>query len=291
VTPNAPRILVLLAAAALLHGSAAEAGPLVQLTWSQNIQGIAIEVTGTDTDSDGVTDIGNGTCVDTLPNHLQTSIVCPNGLVGASGSQAGLSYNVSLTMPLFTLNTFATGGALNVNTMATLMGSASINGGASYATANQAIGGMFTVRVAAHAAKGVNASMQLTGKTTLVKLPLSIGAAGQQTGYFTVSANTHHITIDFYGWTPHTRIFTGLTSKYAPLPTPTVVAMGSIQQWGQVVTLVAPSKISIDGPLSQRRTASFTALRLTFIPEPSALLLGAVAAGFTLVAGRRRRRA
>jgi hypothetical protein len=63
----------------------------------------------------------------------------------------------------------------------------------------------------------------------------------------------------------------GLTSKYAPLPTPSVVAMGSIVSAGglRTVTLVAPSKISIDGPLSQRRTASFTTLRLTFLPEPS----------------------
>ncbi len=282
------RLFLSLAAAALLVGSAAQAGPLLSVTWSQDLQGIAIDITGTDTNSDGVTDIGSGSCVDTNPNHVQTQVTCPSGLVGASGTAPNAtSYSVSLTMPLFTLNTFTTGGAININTMATFMGSATIAGNLSMATANQGIPGMLTVRVAAHAAKGVNASMQVTGKTTLVKVPLSIGASGRETGYFTVLGNGHYITVDFYAWTPHTLTFTGLTSKFAALPTPTVVAMGSANIGG-TVTLVSPSKISIDGPLAQRRTASFTALTLIF-PEPSALwLLAAGGAGLALAHARSR---
>jgi hypothetical protein len=281
-------------AAALLVGSAAEAGPLISMTWSQSLQGISIEITGTDTDTAGPTDFGSGSCTDVDPDHVQTQITCPTGLVGASGTSLGPAlYNVSLTMPLFQLNTFTTGGAINLNTMATFGGSASIAGNASSAVAIQGIDGMVTIRVAAHLAKGVNASMLGTAMTTLVKLPLDIGAAGAQTGYFTVSGQAHLITVDFYGWTPHTQVFTGLTSKYAAAPTPTVVAMGSIVSHSaahvRIVTLVAPSRIRIDGPLAQRRAASFTTLRMTYLPEPSALLLlGAGAVGLALLGGRRR---
>jgi hypothetical protein len=43
-----------------------------------------------------------------------------------------------------------------------------------------------------------------------------------------------------------------------------------------------------DGPLAQRRAASFTTLRLTFVPEPEmALLLLAAAAGVAMVTRRR----
>ena len=42
-------------------------------------------------------------------------------------------------------------------------------------------------------------------------------------------------------------------------------------------TLVAPSKISVDGPAVQRRTASFATLHMVFVPEPGALLLLAAA--------------
>jgi hypothetical protein len=274
----------------MLLSSTAEAGPLLSLTWSQNLQGISIELTGTETNSDGVMDVGNGTCVDTLSTRVQTSITCPAGLIGASGSSpvAG-SFNVSLTMPFFALNTFDTGGVINFNTMATLMGSAAITGNASMAAANQGIDGIVTLRLAIHVAKGANASMLTAGKTTLVKLPLSVGGAGTQQGYFTVSGQAHYVTLDFYGWTPGTRVFTGLTSKFAPLPTPTVSAMGSFMSANgqRTWTLVAPSRISIDGPLAQQRTASFTTLRLSYLPEPSTvLLLGAGAAGLALF-GRR----
>jgi hypothetical protein len=58
---------------------------------------------------------------------------------------------------------------------------------------------------------------------------------------------------------------------------------------GGTVTLVSPSKISIDGSIAQRRTASFTTLVLTFVPEPGALLLLAGAALFLARFVRRER--
>jgi hypothetical protein len=284
--------LSFVAAAAVLAGSAAQAGVLQSVTWSQDLQGIAINITGTDTNADGTTDTGSGSCVDVNPNHVQTSITCPSGLVGASGSATATSYNVSLTMPAFSLNTFTTGGAININTMATFGGSAAITGNASAANADQGIAGMVTVKVAVHAAKGANLSLQTPAPTTLVKLPLNIGAAGVETGYFYVLTNIHYITVDFYAWTPHTLTFTGLTSKFVPLDDPTVVAMGSVNldaNGNGTVTLVSPSKISIDGPLAQRRTAGFTSLTLTYAPEPSTLLLlGAGVVGLVLVGSRKR---
>jgi hypothetical protein len=62
----------------------------------------------------------------------------------------------------------------------------------------------------------------------------------------------------------------------------------------QSITLVAPSRVSIDSPLRQRRTASFTKLTLNYevdlgppVPEPSALVL--LAAGALLLGFGRRR--
>lgn len=56
-------------------------------------------------------------------------------------------------------------------------------------------------------------------------------------------------------------------------------AMGS-----GMVTLVAPTRLSIDGSLAQRRSVDFTKLTLIFVPEPRALLLlAALAAGLAFV--------
>jgi PEP-CTERM motif len=65
-----------------------------------------------------------------------------------------------------------------------------------------------------------------------------------------------------------------------------VVATGSFQpdrMGAGTVTLVSPTEVSIDGSIFQRRTASFTTLKLNFVPEPSTvLLLGAAAAALVL---------
>jgi hypothetical protein len=281
----------LIAGAALFVGSAVQAGPLLSATWTSTTQGIFLSLTN-----------AAGTCSDTLTVHTQdtrtiTGSPCDPGPVAGglvpTGTATATSYSVSLTVPLFEIKQFTTGGAINIYTHATLAGSASITGMDSAAVPTMGVPGQVTVNVAAHqGVKDPTPSALRKAPTTLVKVPLSIGVAGTTTGYFYVLQNIHYITVDFYAWTPHTLTFTGLTSKYAPLPTPTVVAMGDVLTMGGVITqviLVSPSKISIDGPLAQRRTASFTTLTLTYAPEPGALLLlGAGVAGLVLLGSRKR---
>jgi len=272
--------LSLIAAAGVFAASAAQAGPLVTATWSQTLQGVDLTVTN-----------AAATCVSSGPNLTQQVIGCVTTGLGATGTSNATDYSVGLTMGTFSLAQFTTGGAININTNATFgPGPQNIAGDASGAAATMGIPGMVTVKVAAHVGMGVNASQLTAGATTLVKVPLSAGKAGDFTGYFYVLTSVHYITVDFYAWSPQTQTFNGLTTKFAALPS--VVAMGSFNltaNGGGTVTLVAPSKISIDGPLAQRRTASFTTLQLSYAPEPSTLLLlGAGVVGLALVGSRKR---
>jgi hypothetical protein len=284
--------LSLIAAAGVLAASAAQAGVLTSATWSGSLQSNDYTVSNL-----------SGTCAENsatvvLNNTSFNSIACPTtanaGItLGATGSATATSYNVSLTMPLFSIEQFTTGGAVPIFTKASIVGPGAIQGTAGMATGITNVGGMVTVKLAAHvmgsgyAAGGVG--------STLVKLPLSAGKAGTAYQYFKVLTNPHYLTVDFYAWTPGTKTFAGLTSKYAPLAEATVVAMGSFNltaNGGGTVTLVAPSKISIDGMLAQRRTASFTTLKLTYapdvVPEPATLLLlGAGALGLAIVGTRK----
>ena len=241
----------LLALVVALIAGPAGAGTLTSSTWIQNVQGIEINITG----------VGTGT-------------------------STASSVSANILLPQLTRSRFVDGSLIDYRVRVTEGGSQALSATASDANADQGIPGTVTVKTAMHTL----ASMFMVGATTLVAIPLSNGKSGEFTGTFTVLGAFHQITVDFFSWTPHTLSFTGLTNKGDSLPD--VVAMGSFNLTafgGGQVLLVSPSKVSIDGSLAQRRTASFTSLRLNFIPEPSALLLLGAALGGLALAGRKAR--
>jgi hypothetical protein len=258
--------LSLLAAAALVAASAAQAGTLTAATWVQTTQGVVLDRTITQ--------------------------------LGATGSSTSGSISVNLSYPAFSTQFFVpktSMGVLDLHIKVTQGGPQAITATPSMANGSPGIPGTVIVMTAAHVAMGANQSMFNPGINTLVAVPVSVGKAGVFTGFFTVIGAPHTITVDFFAWTPGTVNFTGLTSKLAPLPD--VVAMGSFNlnaSGAGTVTLVSPSKISINGSLAMRRTASFTSLIMSFTganhaPEPGTLLLlGAGAAGLVLVGSRKR---
>jgi hypothetical protein len=199
---------------------------------------------------------------------------------------------VTLSYPAFSTQFFVpktANGVIDLAISITQGGPQAITATPSMAGGSPGIPGTLIVMTAMHLAMGVNQSMFAIGVNTLVAVPLSNGKAGTFTTTFTVTGAFHYVTVDFYAWTPHTLTFTGLTSGGQALPT--VVAMGSFNLTGNgggMVSLVSPSKVSIDGVLAQRRTASFTKLVLTFVPEPGTLLLIGAAA-VALARGARRR--
>jgi len=267
---------LVIALAAGLAAAAAQAAPLYSATWTQHIQGIDITVTNS-----------GATCTDTNPGHVSGAgfVTCPTAGLQATGTSTATSYNVGLTMPLFQMQAFTTGGLINLGTMATLSGGQIIAGNALTATGTPGIPGTVVIGGARH-----NMLSQWSQPTsaTLLRIPLSVGKAAVYTATFTVLSSPHYLRVDFYGWTPGTVTFTGLTTGGQPLPA--AVAMGSFNLTGNsqgTVTLVSPSKISIDGPVAQRRTASFTTLKLVFLPEPGTLLLVGAGALALLCFGRR----
>ena len=248
--------------AVLSAGTAAHGGMLLEATWFQVTQGLPMTRT-----------------------HFQ---------LGATGASTGTSFAVSLSYPFLSTNFFVPktpNAVLDLAFHITQGGPQLITATAGVVNASPGIPGTVVVRTAAHNAMGLNQSMFKVGVNTLLAVPLSNGRAGQFTGTFTIVGITHHITVDFYAWTPGSIAFTGLTTKSMALPD--VTAAGSVMQTlvhgdGQV-TLVSPSKISIDGALAQRRTVSFSSLRLVF-PEPGAWLLlgaGTLALGLATRRGRR----
>lgn len=231
--------------AVVLGASAAHAGFLTSATWTSESFGWAPEV---------------------------ISVVVP---VAATGTSTSASIAVSLTIPAFSMGAFVP--ALPVlyytHRRLTLGGAQALTATPSMAAVSMGVAGSRLIQVARHT-KG---SMPGLSISTGLRFPLHVGASDVSTDYFYVLAFPHYATLNEYGWTPGTRVFTGLTSKFAPLPT--AVAMGSFMLTplgGGTVLLVSPSKLAIDGGLFQRRTVSLTSLKLIFVPEPGAwLMLGA----------------
>jgi hypothetical protein len=237
--------LVLIAAAALLTGSAADAGVLTAATWTQTIQGVDLTVTN-----------NAATCTSVGANLVQQSITCPAAGLGATGSSGGGNYSVSLTMAAFALDQFTIGGPFNIHTKARFgPGAQNISGNGNSAGATVGIPGNVTVKVAAHIGQGVYASFLAPAVTTLVRVPLSVGKAGAVTGFFYVLGSREYITVDFYAWTPNTLSFTGLTLKGAALPD--VVAKGSFMMT-EGVGAVCVSKVSFSHAEAHLRHAHRT---------------------------------
>jgi PEP-CTERM motif len=257
------RLFLCLVAAAGLIAASAQAGTLTNATWLQVTQGAPMSRT--------------------------------TAQLGATGTSTASSISVNLAYPQFTFSLFVpktSMGVLDLHIKITQGGPQAITATPLMANGTPGIPGTVVVMTANHVAKGVNQSMFNVGVNTLVAVPVSIGKAGTFVGSFIVLGITHTITVDFFAWTPGMQTFVGLTSKGVALPT--VMAVGSFNLTaggGGTVTLVSPTKVDIDGSLAQRRTASFTTLKLTFagVPEPGTLLLlGAGALGLALVGSRKR---
>jgi hypothetical protein len=282
-------LLSLLAALALLASSAAHAGTLTGATWTGTTQGFPFTTTS----------------------------------LGATGTSTSMSVSVSYDYPdtigmIFAYGQvpqaiFITQGARGT-TPSTMMlangtpsnrGQGSLGGEqmltaapAGTATVDMGVQGTVVVMTAKHAAGGVNQSTFMTGVNTLVAIPLSVGVADMTTTTFYPLGVAHTLVVYFGGWSAGTQVFAGLWSMYTagtPMnvsPLPNVTAAGSwnlTSMGGGTVSLVSPTRINIDCALAGRRTASFTTLKLTFMPEPGTLLLlGAGALGLVLLGSRKR---
>jgi hypothetical protein len=211
--------------------------------------------------------------------------------LGATGSSTSTAINVALSLALATSVFVPSEPLLDWHLVLEQGGPQLITATPAGGNGNPAIPGTLIVMSAKHNSKGIDQSMFMLGIATLVQVPLSVGKAGQFTGTMHVVSSYHDVTVDFHAWTPGTVTFTGLTSKGVALSD--VVVMGSFNlspMGGGTVTLVAPSKISTDGVLVQSRTVlSVTTLKLSFVPEPGALLLlGAGIAAMVAFASHRR---
>lgn len=268
--PMRSRLLFLLAGAvAMLATSAASAGTLTSASWIQTAQGFPMTRTASD------------------PRWFYS------GTSNASLSIAAF-INYFYTQTVFGVPK-TPNGTLDLAINVTQGGSQNVGASAGGASGSPGIAGTVVVAggLPIHIGMGANQSMYKVGTMTIVQVPLSAGKAGLFTGTFDVLGANHTITVQFYSWTVGTQTFTGLTSALAsPTALPNVTAMGSFNLTaggGGMVTLVSPSVVDIDGAIARRRTASFTALVMNFVPEPGTLLLlGAGALGLVLMGSRKR---
>jgi hypothetical protein len=238
----------------LLLATASQAATLTSATWFQVVQ------------HGGFNNPGQGFPMTRTHSQL-----------GASGNSTATSVALNLSYPSLSTNFFVpktANGLLDLAIKITQGGPQSITATAAAGSGSPGIPGTVIVMTAMHVGVGPNVSMFVAGMNTLIAVPLSIGKARAFTATFTVLGNFQVMTVDFYAWTPGTLTFTSLTTRGKALPS--VVAMGSFgltAMGGGTVALVSPSKVSVDGIYAQRRTASFTKLALSFLPEPGTLLL------------------
>lgn len=203
-------------------------------------------------------------------------------VIGTGVSTASYA-SVGIFLPAFESITLTTSREVHVFARRTFSGSANITANPSMAGATGAIPGSISLRVGAHTMLS-----SYVPQTTIVKIPLQIGASGTRTQTFFLLSSTHYVTVDFYAWTVGTRTFTGLTSRGSPLPD--AVGMGSFAltaDGGGTITLVAPTRIHVLGGSGGRTIAGFDRLTLHFVPEPRALALLAMSV-LALSALRRR---
>ena len=205
--------------------------------------------------------------------------------VAAYGSSTSTAVDVYVDVAPYTTQYFIHANPNTVFFQFKVGGSARITAHASMAGATRGVAGEVVVKTAIH----TKASMVRTGKITLLHFPLSAGRTGALVTSLTVLGQYHQLTVSFGPWTPHTQVFHSLTVSSYPLPD--AVGRGSFHLGPHgtgTVTLVSPTKVILRGPLTHRTTASFTTLRLSFVPEPtSAVLLGAaLAVGLGLAAAR-----
>ena len=259
--------LVMICAALLTLAPGAHAGTLTSATWYQ------------------VTGVGAGQISQGIP------LTRTGAQLGITGTSTSTSIAVNLSYPFTALTLFVPktpSAVVDLAVQATLGGPQQIIATTGMAGGSPGVPGTVIIMTAAHLSKGVNQSQFKVGTNTIVAVPMSVGKAGQFTGTFSALGQYHVMTVDFHAWTPNTIAFTGLTSKGYALPDVTVQGsfnLTAAQGFG-TVTLVSPSKISIDGTLLQRRTVTFTKLAMSFVPEPGTLLLLG-AAGALSLAGRR----
>jgi hypothetical protein len=210
------------------------------------------------------------------------------GQLGAAGTSTATSVAVSLSYPAFATTVFVPGSIVSFAVQVTQGGAQAVTATPGMGGGTPGIPGTLVVMSAPHAAMGLNQSMITIGHHTVLRVPLGHGKAGIFTNTFNALGAFHLITVEFYAWAPGTLVFSGLTTFGSPLPD--VVAMGSFDltaNGGGTVTLVAPSKVSIDGNLVGRRSASFATVKLSFVPEPGTLLLlGGTALALVLAAKR-----
>jgi hypothetical protein len=256
--------------ALLLVPLAASAGTLTSATWLQTAPGLE--------------------SIEGFP--LTRTAADPRWSYAGTSTSTAIAVNVNyfFTSTVFGVPKTPNGFLIDVGVRVTQGGTQAITATAGGGAGTPGIAGRVTYAggLPSHVGMGSDQSMFELGASTFVSIPLSAGRAGGFTNTFQQVGLNGTITVQFYSWTVGSLSFAGLTSNFVALPPAT--AMGSFDltaNGGGMVTLVAPSLVSVDSPLHRRRNALFTTLVLNFVPEPSSLLLLSAGAVALLLVSRR----